>query len=181
MIATDVAARGLDISHIRTVINYDVARDIDTHIHRVGRTGRAGSKGDAYTLITGNDKEFAGQLVKNLESSNQKVEEDLMKLAMQSHTFRKSRPNKHHHHHHRGHQGSSSSSHHHRNHHGTQYESHHNRSTQDYSRSYGGRKYSHHGRDGSPHRSSSSSMDSYNPRRSPSSSYHDHRKRSRWH
>ena len=37
-----IAARGLDIPHIRTVINYDVARDIDTHTHRIGRTGRAG-------------------------------------------------------------------------------------------------------------------------------------------
>ena len=36
-VATDVAARGLDIPHIRTVINFDVARDIDTHTHRVGR------------------------------------------------------------------------------------------------------------------------------------------------
>ena len=35
-------ARGLDIPHIRTVINFDIARDIDTHTHRVGRTGRAG-------------------------------------------------------------------------------------------------------------------------------------------
>ena len=35
-------ARGLDIPHIRTVVNFDVARDIDTHTHRVGRTGRAG-------------------------------------------------------------------------------------------------------------------------------------------
>lgn len=43
LVATDVAARGLDIPHIRTVVNYDVARDIDTHTHRVGRTGRAGS------------------------------------------------------------------------------------------------------------------------------------------
>ena len=39
LVATDVAARGLDIPHVRTVINYDVARDIDTHTHRVGRTG----------------------------------------------------------------------------------------------------------------------------------------------
>lgn len=39
LVATDVAARGLDISHIRTVVNYDVARDIDTHTHRIGRTG----------------------------------------------------------------------------------------------------------------------------------------------
>uniref|UniRef100_A0A6G1S5H1 RNA helicase n=1 Tax=Aceria tosichella TaxID=561515 RepID=A0A6G1S5H1_9ACAR len=92
MIATDVAARGLDISHIRTVINYDVARDIDTHIHRIGRTGRAGCKGDAYTLLSvEKDKEFAGHLVKNLESSNQLVNDDLLQLAMRSHTFRKSR------------------------------------------------------------------------------------------
>lgn len=37
-----LAARGLDIPHIKTVVNYDVARDIDTHTHRIGRTGRAG-------------------------------------------------------------------------------------------------------------------------------------------
>jgi ATP-dependent RNA helicase DDX42 len=42
LVATDVAARGLDIPSIKTVVNYDVARDIDTHIHRIGRTGRAG-------------------------------------------------------------------------------------------------------------------------------------------
>ena len=42
MVATDVAARGLDIAEIRNVVNFDVARDIDTHVHRVGRTGRAG-------------------------------------------------------------------------------------------------------------------------------------------
>uniref|UniRef100_A0A915LS29 RNA helicase n=1 Tax=Meloidogyne javanica TaxID=6303 RepID=A0A915LS29_MELJA len=42
LVATDVAARGLDIPEIRNVINFDVSRDIDTHIHRIGRTGRAG-------------------------------------------------------------------------------------------------------------------------------------------
>jgi ATP-dependent RNA helicase DDX42 len=42
LVATDVASRGLDIQHIKTVINYDVARDITTHTHRIGRTGRAG-------------------------------------------------------------------------------------------------------------------------------------------
>ena len=39
-------------------------RDIDTHTHRVGRTGRAGVKGEAHTLVTANDKEFAGHLVR---------------------------------------------------------------------------------------------------------------------
>lgn len=109
MIATDVAARGLDLSHIRTVINYDVARDIDTHVHRVGRTGRAGTKGDAYTLLSmDKDKEFAGHLVKNLESSKQKVSDELMRLAMQSHNFRKTRDR--HRRDHRGHSRSSSHS-----------------------------------------------------------------------
>lgn len=91
LVATDVAARGLDIPHIRTVVNYDIARDIDTHTHRIGRTGRAGEKGTAYTLVTDKDKEFAGHLVRNLEGANQKVPEDLLELAMQSSWFRNSR------------------------------------------------------------------------------------------
>jgi len=76
-------ARGLDIPHIRTVVNYDVARDIDTHTHRIGRTGRAGEKGTAYTLVTNKDKDFAGHLVRNLEGANQFVPPDLMDIAMQ--------------------------------------------------------------------------------------------------
>ncbi|XP_055318992.1 ATP-dependent RNA helicase DDX42 [Sitodiplosis mosellana] len=91
LVATDVAARGLDIPHIRTVVNYDVARDIDTHTHRIGRTGRAGEKGTAYTLVTEKDKEFAGHLVRNLEGANQEVPDDLLELAMQSSWFRSSR------------------------------------------------------------------------------------------
>lgn len=91
MVATDVAARGLDIPHIRTVVNYDIARDIDTHTHRIGRTGRAGEKGTAYTLVVEKDKEFAGHLVRNLEGANQEVPEALLELAMQSAWFRKSR------------------------------------------------------------------------------------------
>ena len=61
LVATDVAARGLDIKSIKTVINYDAAKDIDTHVHRVGRTGRAGDKdGVAYTLLTPWQSAFAG-------------------------------------------------------------------------------------------------------------------------
>uniref|UniRef100_A0A665TIV6 ATP-dependent RNA helicase DDX42 n=1 Tax=Echeneis naucrates TaxID=173247 RepID=A0A665TIV6_ECHNA len=83
LVATDVAARGLDIPSIRTVVNYDVARDIDTHTHRIGRTGRAGEKGVAYTLLTSKDTTFAGDLVRNLEGANQGVSKELMDLAMQ--------------------------------------------------------------------------------------------------
>ncbi|SKA52701.1 ATP-dependent RNA helicase DbpA [Enterovibrio nigricans] len=51
MVATDVAARGLDIDALDAVINYHMAFDTEVHIHRIGRTGRAGSKGAAYTFF----------------------------------------------------------------------------------------------------------------------------------
>jgi ATP-dependent RNA helicase DeaD len=56
MIATDVAARGLDIEGITHIINYDIPDDADSYIHRIGRTGRAGEKGRAVTFITPRDK-----------------------------------------------------------------------------------------------------------------------------
>lgn len=182
MIATDVAARGLDISHIRTVINYDVARDIDTHIHRVGRTGRAGSKGDAYTLITEKDKEFAGHLVKNLECSHQDVGEDLMKLAMQSHSFRKARFSKHHHHskdrssHHHGDSGRSGSRHNHDSSTRNRYDRH---------RGYGSDTTRHNSsnREQSSYQSSDSGgiMGSSSSRSESSHRDNHNRKRSKWH
>ncbi|XP_074658788.1 ATP-dependent RNA helicase DDX42-like [Tubulanus polymorphus] len=91
LVATDVAARGLDIPSIKTVVNYDVARDIDTHTHRIGRTGRAGEKGTAFTLITAKDKDFAGHLVRNLEVASQLVPQSLIDLALQNPWFKKSR------------------------------------------------------------------------------------------
>ncbi|MBX2944118.1 MAG: DEAD/DEAH box helicase, partial [Cyclobacteriaceae bacterium] len=51
LIATDVAARGLDISEVTHVINFQPPRDFDSYIHRIGRTGRAGKGGKAYTFI----------------------------------------------------------------------------------------------------------------------------------
>ena len=55
LVATDVAARGLDIESLDAVFNYHIARDVEVHLHRIGRTGRAGSTGNAYSLIS--DKE----------------------------------------------------------------------------------------------------------------------------
>ncbi len=52
VVATDVAARGLDIDHISHVINFDLPTDLDTYVHRIGRTGRAGRSGEALVLIT---------------------------------------------------------------------------------------------------------------------------------
>lgn len=51
LVATDVAARGLDIAELDAVFNYQIARDLEVHVHRVGRTGRAGSAGIACTLV----------------------------------------------------------------------------------------------------------------------------------
>lgn len=55
LVATDVAARGLDISNLDFIINYDVAQNYDSHIHRIGRTARAGSSGFAFTLVSKED------------------------------------------------------------------------------------------------------------------------------
>lgn len=88
LVATDVAARGLDIPAIKTVVNYDVARDIDTHTHRIGRTGRAGESGTAYTLVLPKEKEFCPHLVRNLESSNQQVPQAILDLALQCPWFK---------------------------------------------------------------------------------------------
>lgn len=52
LVATDVAARGLDIDDLDAVINYHIARELEVHVHRIGRTGRAGSKGLAFTLFS---------------------------------------------------------------------------------------------------------------------------------
>jgi ATP-dependent RNA helicase RhlE len=55
LVATDIAARGIDVTRVTHVINYDVPSTPDAYIHRIGRTGRAESSGDAYTLITDAD------------------------------------------------------------------------------------------------------------------------------
>lgn len=83
LVATDVAARGLDIKSIKTVVNFDIAKDMDTHVHRIGRTGRAGDKeGVAQTLITMKEARFAGELVNSLIASGQNISSELMDLAM---------------------------------------------------------------------------------------------------
>ncbi len=58
MVATDIAARGLDVESISHVINYDMPDTADAYIHRIGRTGRAQRTGDAFTLVTDDDKDM---------------------------------------------------------------------------------------------------------------------------
>ncbi|GAU11306.1 hypothetical protein TSUD_342970 [Trifolium subterraneum] len=92
LIATDVAARGLDIKSIKTVVIFDIAKDMDMHVHRIGRTGRAGDKdGVAYTLITQKEARFAGELVNSLVAAGQNVSTELMDLAMKDGRFRSKR------------------------------------------------------------------------------------------
>ncbi|MCJ8293882.1 MAG: ATP-dependent RNA helicase SrmB [Colwellia sp.] len=62
LVATDVAARGLDIDDISHVINFDMPRKVDIYIHRIGRTGRAGNKGTAISLIEAHDMAVIGKI-----------------------------------------------------------------------------------------------------------------------
>lgn len=59
LVATDVAARGIDISSVSHVINYRVPENAEDYVHRIGRTGRAESEGDAFTILTADEIEFA--------------------------------------------------------------------------------------------------------------------------
>jgi ATP-independent RNA helicase DbpA len=67
LVATDVAARGLDIDKLDAVINYHLARDPSVHIHRIGRTGRAGSKGLALSLYASSEEYKVARLAESLD------------------------------------------------------------------------------------------------------------------
>merc|ERR1719263_2517997 len=80
MIATDVAARGLDIRNVGIVVNYDPANNAEDHTHRVGRTGRAGDKGDAYTFLSSSDRSKAEQIKYTLKKTGQEIPDELAQL-----------------------------------------------------------------------------------------------------
>ncbi|KAL3939460.1 MAG: hypothetical protein SGBAC_005824 [Bacillariaceae sp.] len=73
LVATDVAARGLDVSHIGLVIQADTPNNGDTYTHRVGRTGRAGAKGDAVTFLNNKNLKVASELLELLHEADQPV------------------------------------------------------------------------------------------------------------
>ncbi|KAL8039515.1 hypothetical protein ABFX02_10G041600 [Erythranthe guttata] len=81
LIATSIAARGLDVKDLELVINFDVPNHYEDYVHRVGRTGRAGKKGCAITFVSEEDARYAPDLVKALELSEQTVPDDLKALA----------------------------------------------------------------------------------------------------
>jgi ATP-dependent RNA helicase DBP3 len=74
MIATDVAARGLDIPDVEYVINFTFPLTIEDYIHRIGRTGRGGASGTAHTLFTDADKPHSGELINVLKASKNSAE-----------------------------------------------------------------------------------------------------------
>ncbi|KAH8808268.1 putative Pre-mRNA-processing ATP-dependent RNA helicase prp5 [Xylogone sp. PMI_703] len=77
MIATSVAARGLDVKQLKLVVNYDAPNHLEDYVHRAGRTGRAGNKGTAVTFITEDQEQYAVGIAKALEQSGQPVPERL--------------------------------------------------------------------------------------------------------
>ena len=76
LVATDVAARGIDIQHIAHVVNYDLPNGSDDFVHRIGRTGRAGAKGVATTFITPLEKSDAKKLERELKIQFEWTESD---------------------------------------------------------------------------------------------------------
>ena len=81
LVATDVAARGLDIREMPVVVNYDMAQDPDIHLHRIGRTGRAGSKGMAFSLCSGKERSRAAAIE---EDQGSKLPWKRLELARQT-------------------------------------------------------------------------------------------------
>ncbi|KAL3649320.1 DEAD-box ATP-dependent RNA helicase 37 [Castilleja foliolosa] len=73
LVATDVAARGLDIPHVSHVVNFDLPNDIDDYVHRIGRTGRAGKSGLATAFFNEKNSSLASPLANLMQESNQEV------------------------------------------------------------------------------------------------------------
>lgn len=75
LVATDVIARGIDIDDVSHIINFDVPRDVDDYIHRIGRTGRADAKGEAITLVSPEE-------TKNMEAIKNAVKIEIIEMEL---------------------------------------------------------------------------------------------------
>lgn len=73
LVATDVAARGLDVSNVKHVINYDLPTDIDDYVHRIGRTGRAGNEGMATAFFNDKNRNLSRDLVDILDECGMSI------------------------------------------------------------------------------------------------------------
>eukprot|EP00890_Picochlorum_soloecismus_P001587 jgi/Picsp_1/2429/NSC_05891-R1_protein len=81
LVASDVAARGLHINNLPYVVNFDFPPNLETYVHRVGRTGRVDSQGHAYSFLTRSMAALAPSLLQLLESHDQQLDPNLVKLA----------------------------------------------------------------------------------------------------
>ncbi|KAF9688614.1 hypothetical protein SADUNF_Sadunf01G0006600 [Salix dunnii] len=81
LVATDVAARGLDIPHVAHVVNFDLPNDIDDYVHRIGRTGRAGNSGLATAFFNEGNASLARPLSELMQEANQEVPAWLSRYA----------------------------------------------------------------------------------------------------
>ena len=89
LIATDVAARGIDVAGVTCVIEFDAAKNLDTHTHRIGRTGRAGSSGTSWTLLMPNEHRIAAHITESIEALGIKSPPaELVAFAMKHTPFR---------------------------------------------------------------------------------------------
>nr|VDD16080.1 unnamed protein product [Brassica oleracea] len=84
LVATDVAARGLDIPHVAHVVNFDLPNDIDDYVHRIGRTGRAGKSGLATAFFNDGNTSMARSLCELMQEANQEVPAWLSRYASRS-------------------------------------------------------------------------------------------------
>ncbi|MDB4894442.1 MAG: helicase, partial [Firmicutes bacterium] len=73
LVATDVAARGIDVEGVSHVFNYDIPHDVESYIHRIGRTGRAGQTGVAITFVTQKDREFLELIERGIKGALERV------------------------------------------------------------------------------------------------------------
>jgi superfamily II DNA/RNA helicase len=109
LIATDVAARGLDIDHLPMVINYEIPHAAEDYVHRIGRTGRAGASGTAISLVSPEEERYLADIEKLIKTEIKKERADLPQQAARpqrapraeqperSHEYHKPAPSKPHH------------------------------------------------------------------------------------
>merc|ERR1739838_47512 len=81
LVATDVASRGLDVSDVKFVINFDFPNQVEDYVHRIGRTARAGQTGTAYTFFTSANSKQARPLIEILTEAKQQVNPRLSELT----------------------------------------------------------------------------------------------------
>lgn len=90
LVATDVAARGLDVNDVKAVFNYDLPQDIDYYVHRIGRTGRAGKSGIAHNFVVGKDiyklRDIQNYTKSKIKRSEIPTEDDIEAVQLENFT-----------------------------------------------------------------------------------------------